>query len=453
MSRVADEFRRTFSSVSGSRNFRLFFTGQLVSTTGTWFNAAASSILVLRLSHSGVALGVNTALLFLPVLVLGAWGGVLADRHEKRSILIATQASASVIALVLWVLVLTGSAHLWMVFALSLVAGVVVAFDNPARQALMVELVGAENLTNAVSLNSAAFTGSRVLGMALAGELIHVAGLSACFLIDGVTYLAVVVALLAMSPGEMRERPESRGRANIGEGLRYAWHTPELRSPLLVMAVVFTLAFNFMVLLPLFAYRTFGGDERTFGYLSACAGAGMFVGAIAMANRATHPTPRRLAGFAALFGGLLVVEAAMPTLPLAYVAMLPLGVAGMLFAITANSTLQLTSRPDMRGRVMALYGMVFLGSTPIGAPIVGWVAQHVGSRGMGPRAGLLVGGIASVAVGLGSLWARRPKSRFFAPERVGDGVAQQGRTEGSRGVGWFDPAGSEGDDPAGSSLI
>jgi MFS family permease len=400
MSRVVDEFLRTFSSVTTSRNYRLFFFGQIVSVTGSWFNAAAASVLVLQLSNDGVALGINTALLFLPVLLLGPWGGVLADRHDRRRILIGTQAAAAVVALSMWALVFTGVVELWMVYALSLAAGVVIAIDNPARQSLMMDLVGAENLTNAVSLNSAVFTGARVVGMALAGELIHWSGLATCFLVDAVSYAAVIVALLAMTPGEYHEQPGGeRTRGRLSEGLRYVWRTPALRQPVLVMTVVFTLAFNFMVLLPIFAYRTFDGDSRTFGFLSACAGAGMFLGAIGMANRATHPTPRRLATFAAAFGVFLSVEALMPTLSLALIAMIPLGAAGMAFAITANSTLQLTSRPEMRGRVMAIYGMVFLGSTPIGAPIVGWVAEAFGAR-----SGFLVGGIASLAVGVVALW-------------------------------------------------
>jgi MFS family permease len=400
MSRVVDEFLRTFSSVGSSRNYRLFFFGQIVSVTGSWFNAAASSVLVLQLSHDGVALGINTALLFLPVLLFGPLGGVLADHHDRRRILIGTQAAASVVALAMWGLVLTDVIELWMVYSLSLAAGIVIAIDNPARQSLMVDLVGSKNLTNAVSLNSAVFTGARVVGMALAGELIHLSGLATCFLIDGVTYGAVIVALLSMTPDDFHEQQERRTeRGRLGRGFRYVWETPELRRPVLVMTVVFTLAFNFMVLLPLLAYRTFDGDARTFGFLSACAGAGMFIGAIAMANRATHPTPRRLAAFAAAFGLLLSIEAVMPTLELALVGLIPVGIAGMGFAITANATLQLTSRPDMRGQVMAIYGMVFLGSTPIGAPIVGWVAESLGAR-----AGFLVGGLASLAVGAAALW-------------------------------------------------
>ncbi|MBI3648945.1 MAG: MFS transporter [Actinobacteria bacterium] len=400
MSRISDEFRRTFSSVNASRNFRLFFVGQLVSQTGTWFTATASAVLVLRLSNSGTALGLSTALLFLPVLLFGAIGGVLADRFDKRRILMLTQTAFATVALVEWSLVLTGSVRLWMVYLLSFAAGMATAVDNPTRQSFYTELVGESNLTNAISLNSSIFTGTRVFGSALAGYLIHAAGLASCFLIDGVSYLAILVALASMRRSEMHlahERP-GRQRANLGEGLRYVWGSPALRRPLILMAVVFTMCFNFMVLVPLQAERTFHGDARTLGLLSAMAGVGMFLGAIAMANRATAPTGRRLALFTTLFGVFLFTEGLAPTLAAALLLMVPLGVAGMLFAITANSTLQLASRPEMRGRVMAIYGVVFLGSTPIGSPLMGWIGEHVGSR-----AGFLVGGVVAVGVGLVAL--------------------------------------------------
>jgi len=397
MSRVADELRRTFSSVNTSRNFRLFFIGQFVSLIGTWFNFTASAVLVLRLTGSGVALGFNTALLFLPVLLFGAVGGVLADRFPKRRILLITQASYAVIALAEWGLVASGGITIGLVYGLSLAAGLATAADNPARQSFYVELVGEEHLTNAISLNSSVFTGTRILGSALAGFVIHATGLASCFLVDGVTYLAIVGALAAMRPVELHlhERHETdREGGRLAEGLRYVRSTPVLWRPLLLMAIVFTLCFNFTVLVPLLAERTFHGDARTLGLLSAMAGLGMFSGALVMANRATPPSSRRLALFTTLFGASTVIAGLAPTLLEAYVLMVPLGVTAMLFAITANSTLQLNSRPDMRGRVMALYGVVFLGSTPIGAPIIGWIGQHVG-----PRAGFLVAGIAALGVG------------------------------------------------------
>ncbi len=431
MSAVGRQAGKTFESLTRSRSFRLFFFGQLVSVTGTWFTATATSVLVLRLSDSGVALGLNTGLLFLPVLLFGAFGGVLADRHDRRRILTITQALFMVLALVLWWLVRTGSIQLGMVFALSLVNGLVTAADHPARQSFFMEMVGKEHLTNAVSLNSAVFTGTRILGAALAGELIHRFGLSSAFLIDGVSYLAVIGSLLAMRPADLdRREPSPREPGQLRDGLHYVWTEPSLRRPLLVMAVVFTFSFNFMILLPLAAYRTFHGDARTLGLLSAFAGVGMLTAALIMANRAPQPTWRRLTVFATVFGALMVLEGSMPTLALGYAAMVPLGFAGMSFAITANATMQLGARPDMRGRVMALYGVIFLGSTPVGAPIVGWAGQQ-----FGPRAGFALGGIAAMAAGITGLWlartARRGAGAAYAPsvEPVADAVSSGMRSE------------------------
>ena len=431
MSAVGRQAGKTFESLTRSRSFRLFFFGQLVSVTGTWFTATATSVLVLKLSDSGVALGLNTGLLFLPVLLFGAFGGVLADRHDRRRILTITQALFMVLALVLWWLVRTGSIQLGMVFALSLVNGLVTAADHPARQSFFMEMVGKKHLTNAVSLNSAVFTGTRILGAALAGELIHRFGLSSAFLIDGVSYLAVIGSLLAMRPADLdRREPSPREPGQLRDGLRYVWTEPSLRRPLLVMAVVFTFSFNFMILLPLAAYRTFHGDARTLGLLSAFAGVGMLTAALIMANRAPHPTWRRLTVFATVFGALMVVEGSMPTLALGYAAMVPLGFAGMSFAITANATMQLGARPDMRGRVMALYGVIFLGSTPVGAPIVGWAGQQ-----FGPRAGFALGGIAAMAAGITGLWlartARLGVGPAYAPslEPAADAVSSGMRSE------------------------
>ncbi len=431
MSAVGRQAGKTFESLTRSRSFRLFFFGQLVSVTGTWFTATATSVLVLRLSDSGVALGLNTGLLFLPVLLFGAFGGVLADRHDRRRILTITQALFMVLALVLWWLVRTGSIQLGMVFALSLVNGLVTAADHPTRQSFFMEMVGKEHLTNAVSLNSAVFTGTRILGAALAGELIHRFGLSSAFLIDGVSYLAVIGSLLAMRPADLdRREPSPREPGQLRDGLHYVWTEPSLRRPLLVMAVVFTFSFNFMILLPLAAYRTFHGDARTLGLLSAFAGVGMLTAALIMANRAPQPTWRRLTVFATVFGALMVLEGSMPTLALGYAAMVPLGFAGMSFAITANATMQLGARPDMRGRVMALYGVIFLGSTPVGAPIVGWAGQQ-----FGPKAGFALGGIAAMAAGITGLWlartARLGAGAAYAPsvEPVADAVSAGMRSE------------------------
>lgn len=411
MSRTAAAVHRTFHSLGSSRNFRLYFFGQVVSATGTWVNATAAAWLVLKLTGSGVALGLNISLLFLPILLLGAWGGVVADRYDKRRILVWTQVSYAVIAFALFAVVATDIVRLWMVFALSLAAGIVTALDNPTRQSFYVEMVGEDSVMNAVSLNSAAFTGSRILGPALAGALISTAGIGVCFLVDGVSFLAVITALLMMRVRELHPQTRStRARGHLMAGLRYVWHTDELRRPLLVMAVVFALSFNFAVFLPLLAERTFHGDAGTFGALSALAGLGSFLGAIVMANRDRRPTMHRLAVFVTACGAALVLSGLAPTLPLALAAMVPLGFAVMAFMITANTMLQLHARPEARGRVMALYGVVFLGSTPIGSPIAGWVGQH-----LGPRVGLVGGGVVALALGVGLVLQRRRRMMSDAP--------------------------------------
>jgi MFS family permease len=411
-SKILDAWRRTFGAARGSRNFRLFLTGQFVSAIGTWMTFTATSWLVLKLSDSsGTALGVNSALAFGPVLILGPWGGVLADRFDKRRILTATQSSSAVISLVLATLVFTDVAALWMVFVLSLASGVVLSLDNPARQSFYVEMVGEEKLTNAVSLNSAAFTGARIIGPAVAGLLIATVGMAICFLLDGISYAAVVAALLAMRSSEMHAQERtSRKRGHLIAGIRYVWSTDELRRPLIVMAIVFTFVFQWQILVPLLAERTFGAGAGEFGALSAAAGIGSFFGAITAASRNASPTMRRLGISLAGVGVAMALVALAPTLPVALPLMVPVGFCAMTFMITANTMLQLGSKPQARGRVMALYGAVFLGSTPIGAPLVGVLAGHLGAR-----VAFLGCGVLAVAVAAGVLWsrtgARRPSAR------------------------------------------
>jgi MFS family permease len=404
--RVSAAIGRTFSSVRTSRNFRLYLFGQTVSAIGTWMNFTASAWLVLQLTDSGTALGANVALYFLPVLLLGAYGGVLADRFDKRHILLITQATYGVVALTLWGLVALDVVQLWMVYALSLASGVVTAIDNPSRQSFYVEMVGEDHVRNAVSLNSAAFTGSRVIGPAVAGALIATVGIATCFLIDGLSYAAVLVALAAMRPSEMHpQRRTTRERGHLLAGLRYVWSTDALRRPLLAMAVVFTVSFNFAVFVPLLAERTFGGNAGTFGVLSALAGVGSFVGAIVMASRVPEPGMRDLSLWAVAAGVGLALPGLAPTLWLAGAAMVPMGFTIMAFMITGNTMLQLTSRPEARGRVMALYGIVFLGSTPIGAPIAGVIGEHLGAR-----AGFVLSGLVAGTLGVALLAARRRRS-------------------------------------------
>ena len=402
MSRLADEVRKTFSSMHVSRNFRLFFVGQLISVTGTWVNWTAGAVLVLRLTDSGIALGIEAALLFLPVLLFGVYAGSLADRFDKRRILVWSNAGYAVLAAIQFALVATDVVEIWMVFVIAFLTGLILAIEPPTRQSFYVELVGEEHITNAVSLNSAVFTGTRVLGGAIAGTMIDTFGLWSPFLLDAVSYVGVIVALLAMRISELHpQRKAEHEPGLVRAGLRYVWSSHALRVPLVVMALVYLFTFNFSVLIPLQAHRTYEGSGMELGWLYAALGLGAFLGAIAMANRQTQPTLRRLAGFSVAFGVFLAVAGWAPTFALGLIAMVPVGYASMLFAITANSTLQRFTRADMRGRVMALYTTIFLGSSAIGGPIAGWVAEVWGA----PEALAASGGVA-VAAGVIALRAR-----------------------------------------------
>jgi MFS family permease len=396
---VGASLGRTFVSLR-VRNFRIFVAGQLLSASGTWMQSVAAPWLVLQLTHSGVALGIDTALQFLPILLFGAWGGVLADRFDKRKIQIFTQIAFAVPAFGLWALVVTHVVHVWMVYALSFVSGTVLAIDMPTRQSFYLEMVGPDDLTNAMSLNTATFNGARLIGPVIAGVLIAAAkksieGTAPVFLINGISYFAVVLALLAMRPADLRRGVRvARRKGQIREGISYVWRTPALRLPILVMGAVFLVAFNFSVLLPLLAVRTFHGDAGTYGVLLSLFGAGSLAGALGMAARSGRANTGKLSVWAVALGAVTLGVAAAPQLWVEWLLMPLLGATGIGFAITANSTLQLTSSDAMRGRVMALYTVVFLGSTPVGASVAGWVGEH-----LGPRAGLFGGAVVALAAG------------------------------------------------------
>jgi MFS family permease len=414
VTKVGLAFHRTFHAVGHSRNFRLFFAGQAVSVSGTWMQMVAAAWLVLQLTGSGVALGIDTALGFGPMLFVGAYGGALADRHDKRRILIGTQIAFATLAVAFWALVATGVVQVWMVYSLSLLQGVVTAIDQPTRQSFFAEMVEPRDLPNAVSLNSAVMTGTRIVGPALAGVLIASLGIAWCFGLNAISYIAVIGALLAMRTSELRPNRAPREAGAIREGLRYAWRTGELRRPLVLMSILFLFSFNYSVLMPLFAKSTFHGDAGTLGVILAVTGVGSLTGALFMAAK-PRPGERPLAWAAVAVGIVTTLVAFAPTLHIAVVSMLPLGVSSIIFFVTANSTLQLTARPEMRGRVMALYGIVFLGTTPIGAPIAGWVGQHAN-----PRVALAAGGVIALATGLVGLWllTRRGVETGSAPAQA-----------------------------------
>ncbi|HEX3393054.1 MAG TPA: MFS transporter [Acidimicrobiales bacterium] len=385
--------RRTVSSLK-VRNFRLYFFGQMVSLSGTWMQSVAQAWLVLKLTGSGTALGLVVALQFLPVLVLGPLGGLVADRCDKRRLLYATQTSAGLLALALGLLVSFDVVRLWMVFVLAGGFGLVNAVDSPARQTFVHEMVGSGELPNAVTLNSVMVNLARAVGPAVAGALIATVGLGPCFLINAGSYLAVLTALRLMRAHELQPTiPQPRAKGQIREGFRYVRATPALSTPLLMMAVIGTLAYEFGVILPLMARFTFHGDAGTYGLMSSCMGVGSVVGGLyAASHRRVGATA--LALDAVAFGVVLVMAAVAPNLAVELVALFLIGVASIGFLSLGNATLQLTTAPEMRGRVMALWSVAFLGSTPVGGPVVGWIGQNVG-----PRYGLGVGGLAALAAG------------------------------------------------------
>jgi MFS family permease len=375
------------------RNYRLYFTGQLVSTTGTWMQSVAQAWLVLQLTDSGVALGVTIALQFTPVLLAGAWGGLVADRVDKQRLLLGTQAAAALLALVLGAVTALGVVELWMIYVLALGLGAVNALDNPARRAFVAEMVGDEHISNAVSLSSAMFMAARVIGPAIAGIVIASAGVSWCFFANGLSYGVAILAFAMLRRNEFfAVEPVPRRKGQLREGLGYVWSNPALRLPLVLTAVIGTLAFNFQIVLPLLAKQTFDGDAGTFGALYALMSVGSVIGALVTAHE-TRASRRYLLGAALAYGVLLLGAAAAPTLAVEMLVLVPVGAAGIAFTAMANGVLQTECAPEMRGRVAALFTVAFLGSTPIGGPIIGWVSQQ-----LGPRAGLWVGGVATLAV-------------------------------------------------------
>ena len=399
MTRLA---RLTFASLA-IRNYRLYFFGMLISASGTWMQSVAQGWLVLRLTGSGTAVGLVIAMQFVPMLVGGAWGGVVADRFDKRRTLIASQAAMAVVAAALAAVTVTGVVTLWMVFLAAFLTGLATVVDTPTRQAFVSELVGPERLANAVALNSAMFNAARVIGPAFAGGLILVAGTGACFAYNAVSYLAVIAGLAVMRKDELRPGERAaKAKGQVREGLRYVAATPVLRSTLLLVAVVGTFSLNFTVLMPLLARFTFDAGPGTLGLLTSTMGLGSLVGALTAAARA-KPLPRLLAGAAGGLGVSMAGIAVAPTLAVALAFLALAGGAAITFLATANSLLQLTSSTVMRGRVMALYALVFLGSTPIGGPIVGATAQWID-----PRAGFLVGAIAALAAAALALRSGRP---------------------------------------------
>jgi MFS family permease len=387
------------------RNYRLYFSGQLVSLTGTWAQRVAQDWLVLQLTNSGTALGIVTALQFAPALVLSLYGGALADRGDKRKLLLATQAGLGLVALVLGVLDVAGVVQLWHVMVLAGVLGVISAIDTPIRQSFVVEMVGPRDLPNAVALNSTTFNLARILGPAVAGVVITAVGTGWAFVGNSVSSIAVLAGLLLMRTAELfPSKPVDRAPGQYRAALRYVRKRSDLVLPMVLVFIIGTFGLNYQITIALMAKQVFGRGADAYGLLSTTLAVGATVGALAGTFRRTRPTRLFLIAAAVAFGIAEIACSLMPTFTWTAIALIPAGLTMIIFAQSANATVQLGVEPTMRGRVMGLYILCFMGGTPVGAPIVGWVAEL-----FGPRWGMLGGGLISLgaAIGLGAYLSRR----------------------------------------------
>ncbi len=385
--------RRTFGSLN-SRNYRLFFAGELVSYIGSWMQTMAEAWLVKTLTGSGVAVGATFAFRFLPVLLFGLWGGAVADRFDRRKVLVVTQTLSAVLAVGLWLIVLTGVVQVWMVFGLAIALGLVTVVDEPARHAFAEEMVGPELLPNAVALTSAVGNSARITGPALAGFLIATVGTSWVFFVNAVSFFAVVGALLAMRGADLHRPHRHVQRPRVREGLAYAWSVTEIRATVVLVAVVGTLVYNFPTVLTLLASNTFHGGAGLAGFLMAILGVGTVIGGLTAAARA-HPTSRTVVGAAAILGLALIGAASAPNRILTEIMLVPVGAMAVFFGSTANAHMQIWSAPQLRGRVMGIYTLLTLGTTVVGGPLLGWVCGQ-----WSPRTGLAFAGLTTAVAAL-----------------------------------------------------
>jgi MFS family permease len=385
----------TFSALR-NRNYRLYLSGALISNTGTWMQRVAQDWLVLQLTHgSGVALGITTGLQFLPMLLVTPLAGVLVDRVPKLRLLVVTQAFLGLMALALGTLDVTGVVNVWWVYLLALLLGLGGAVDTPTRQAFVVEMVGRADLANAVGLNSASFNAARIVGPAVAGVLIEWIGTGPVFLVNGVSFLAVIAGLLLMDRRLLRPSARAqRAPGQLREGLRYIRGRRDLVLVLVVVGGVGTFGFNFQLTTALMATQVFHRGAGQFGLLGSIMAVGSLAGALIAARR-QRPTLRLVAGAAAVFGLLEMVSGFMPTYLTFALLLIPVGVSALTVMTAANATMQMNVEPQFRGRVMGWYMAVFMGGTPFGAPLIGWIGEAFGARWT-----LIVGGALSALAGL-----------------------------------------------------
>jgi predicted MFS family arabinose efflux permease len=410
---VSGWLRATFGSLS-SHNYRLYFTGNTVSQIGTWMQRIGQVWLVLELTGSGTWLGVTAALQHLPLLLVPAWGGALADRMDKRRLILWSESCAGACALLLGLLTARGLVELWMVLGLALLLGTINALDEPAKKTFVFEMVGPGLMTNAITLNSVVFNIAKAVGPALAGVLISTVEIAASFFVNAGSYFAVVLALALMRVSDLQAPiPVPRRRGQMREGLRYVRGTPGLAGPLMLMTVSGVLAYEWAVTLPLLATDAFGGDATTFGLLFSAMGVGAVVGGLLVAG-SLQPTMRALLVTAAVFSTLMVFTALSPSLLIALAALVVLGGSSIAFRSLATALLQIGAAPEMRGRVMALLTIALTGTTPIGAPLVGWIGETVGAR-----FAFGLGGVGTALAALGTAWYMRRCEHEAARRRAG----------------------------------
>lgn len=419
MNRLKALAHTTFASLA-IRNFRLYYWGQAVSMSGSWMQTVALGWLALQISGSGVQLGLVVALQFLPLLFLGPYGGVIADRFDKRKTFMRAQAAFSALALLMSILVLSGVIEIWMLYVFALAFGFVKLVYEPARQTFVYEMVDSTFLKNAISLNAALNNFARVVGPSIGGFLILGVGIGFCFMANAVAQLGVIVMLRRMDIQALKQSHHGeRKPGQLREGLRYAMRTPVIRNTLLMMAVIGTFALEWQVSLPLFAERTFMGGAESYAALLSALGVGAVLGGLFAASRHSI-APHHLIFYAFLFGVSMIITSLMPTLHLAVLGMVLVGFFSANQGSIANTMIQLESAPEMRGRVMSLWSMAIQGSTPIGGPIIGLIGESAG-----PRWGLVVGGLSAVfAAGIASIpLLARDRAREIPesmPVEVGD---------------------------------
>jgi MFS family permease len=406
---VGAAFRRTFESLQ-TRNYRLFFFGQLVSFVGEWMQIMAEAWLLLTLTGNGAAVGGAFACRFAPVLLFGLWGGVIADRFDRRALLLITQSLAGVLAIALWLLVLTDAAQVWSVYTIAFGLGLVTVVDHPAHNAFVEEMVGRDQMPNAVALNSAVMNSARITGPAIAALVIAGAGVAWVFFVNAVSFVAVVASLLAMRRSELiavRRTPEP---PRVREGLAYTWSIRDMRSTIVILGVVGTMVWNFPTFTTLLANDTFHGGAELAGSLMAVLGIGTVIGALTAAHHA-RTSSRTVLGSAIVLGVSMLGTSLAPSEAAVFVSLVPTGALAVYFGAVANAHMQALSRPEFRGRVMSIYSLLGLGTTVIGGPLVGFVSQE-----WSPRVAVGLAGVATIVTATGLALFRAPSSRLVPVE-------------------------------------